>query len=76
MFPRYFFSVVCNLHVQILIFFYLHLFFTFSNFIFSTFLNIGARSQLGRKFCSFPLLHPIYFDNNFLFVIMWQIEYL
>ena len=31
---------------------------------------IGVRSQFGRKFCSFPLSRPIYFDNNFLFVIM------
>ena len=62
--------VVCNLHVHSLVFFYLHFFFTFSNFIFSTFLNMGVRSQLGRKFCSFPLSRSIYFDNNFLFVIM------
>ena len=62
-------SIVCNLHVHSLVFFYLHFFFTFSNFFLSTFLNIGARSQLGRKFCSFPLSRPIYFDD-FLFVIM------
>ena len=42
-----------------------HLFFIFSNFILLTFLDIGVRSQLGR---------PIYFDNNFLFVIMLRIE--
>ena len=41
--------------------------------ILSTFLNIGVKSQLGRKFCSFPLSCPIYFDNYALllsFVIM------
>ena len=63
-------SVVCSLHGHSLVFFYLHFFFTFSNFILSIFLNIGARSPLGRKFCSFPQSRPVYFDNNFLFVIM------
>ena len=62
-------SVLCNLHVHSLVFFHLHFFFTFYNFILSTFLNIEARSlarsQLGRKFCSFPLSRPIYFDNTF-----------
>ena len=63
----------CNLNAHSLVFFYLHLFFTFSDFILSTFLNIWVRSQLGHKLCFFPLSRPIYFDK-FLFVIMWRIE--
>ena len=56
-------AIFCFCFTQSVIF-YLHFFHIFQFYfkIFLTSLNIGARSQLGRKFCSFPQSRPTYFD--------------
>ena len=55
-------SFVCKSQQSVL--FCLHFFHIFQFYfkILLTCLNIGVRSQFGRKFCSFPLSRPIYFD--------------
>ena len=63
--PINLFINLCNLQSQCSFIFH---FFTFPNFILLkiilTVLNVGAGSQLGHKFCFFPLSHPIQFDYS------------
>ena len=53
---------VCNLYSQCSFTFHFFHIFQLYNKVILTLLNVGAKSQLERKFCSFPLSHPSYYD--------------